>query len=660
LLAPLVAASSAQAVVVDMNPSAHGQTSVPFGTDTSYYYGVSLVPAARSGMSTTASYLANAKIPYVSSSASCQDPAASGETDVLTAGVWPLISGNLQPLCWHGGSVLHENETFALEWEGPAPNTYWSGTKAFVQQFLSDVASASGALSNPYADTTQYWDGGSVQDRAANASVFGGGCDDNGTAICKFGSTTTTTPGNGLPSASDPNDCSVSGENWFAQGPSGSMTTAANNLCVTDAQIREEILSMVDHDHLITNANARPGYTPLVTVLTPPGVEICVDRAGTLCSANSDPTAVQAQFCSYHSQLLDAASNQEVTYVVQPWTALPAVPAPPSGTPNCDEPDAPKINEANAPPTLEPAVGANLVSPLSQAEIAAIVNPSLNAWFGLDGLETSDENSCQPLGNALDNFTINGTTYELQREFNNAAVVDSDPYTYQGCLPTVILAPAFVVPSAVNPGDVVEFDGSSTASGLIVPNANYHWDFGDGTSAVGPSVVHSYSTGGTYSVTLTVTDRGGNTATLKQTITVLGSNGEPVANPSNPGNPGNPASKTGLQFHILLMPQSLKALLSHGVLVRVSSNARASGIAWVSIPRRVAKRAHIKVGRKPSVVIGVGTVSAIADGTVSLHLKLSRSMAAKLRHLRRVTLTVRLALVGSGGSHLAVDAAGRY
>ncbi len=66
------------------------------------------------------------------------------------------------------------------------------------------------------------------------------------------------------------------------------------------------------------------------------------------------------------------------------------------------------------------------------------------------------------------------------------------------------------MPSAVDQGDEVQFDGSATASTLIVPNAGYAWNFGDGTTATGPSVVHSYTKGGIYNVTLTVTDRGGN------------------------------------------------------------------------------------------------------------------------------------------------------
>jgi hypothetical protein len=53
-------------------------------------------------------------------------------------------------------------------------------------------------------------------------------------------------------------------------------------------------------------------------------------------------------------------------------------------------------------------------------------------------------------------------------------------------------------------------------------------------------------------------------------------------------------------------------------------------------------------------------VSAITGGTVQLHLVLSRAMSTKLKRLKHVTLTVRLALVAAAGDHLALDAAGRY
>lgn len=712
-------------------------------------YGVALVPAAREEGSTTSGYLQAAGVPIVTSTGSCADPAAGTEPDFLSAGSWPL-SSPAQPICWHNGPVMHANETFTLAWEGQAPNTYWSSTKSYVQSFLSDVAATSGSLASPYADTTQYWDGASAQDRAANSSVFGGGCDDSGTAKCRFGSITGSGAGNPLPSSSD---CPVNGDNIYGgAGGGGAFETIPNNLCLTASDVQHEVTSLVDNDGLIRYA--KPGHTPLVTVLTPPGVVVCLDSAGTLCSVNGrlapppptlstaaatgnppvgtipagtyhveitymtasgetmpsasstvttsggdstitvsspeprtgatgwyvylanaagstftrqgglqtigtddtlnsignsgiTPPSGAASFCSYHAEVTDPQSHQPVNYVVQPWTPFTS----------CDEPDVPPLPQNPTPVQLEKSAGQRLVSPLSQSEMATIVNPDLNGWFGLDGLEIDDQNSCQPLGNGLDTFTFGnsgGAPYFLQRESNNAAVVDSDPYTYNGCLPDDTLAPAFVVPSAINLGDTIDLDGSATASSLGVPNANYKWNFGEGSSGSGPSVEHTYAKAGNYTTTLTVSDRGGNQSTLSQVIQVLGASGLP-GGPS----PKQPTSG-GLQVRMQLMPQSLKSALHFGIKVNVNSNETASGIATVSITRAFAKRLHIKVGHSPAVVIGRGTVSSIQKGTVTLHLHLARAIAKKLKHRKHVALTVRLALVASGGGRIAVDAAGRY
>ncbi len=165
-------------------------------------------------------------------------------------------------------------------------------------------------------------------------------------------------------------------------------------------------------------------------------------------------------------------------------------------------------------------------------------------------------------------------------------------------------------------------------------------------------MAHSYSKAGTYNVTLTITDRGGNSSTLYQTIEVLGSNGQPGP-PSNTGN-------GRLQVRLQLLPQGLRSALEKGVNVRVTANERAEGIAYVSVPKALAKRAGLKTGRSPLVVVGVGTIANVRSGSVTLHLRLSRQVIAKLARLHHVTLTIRLALVDANGNHVAIDAAGRY
>jgi hypothetical protein len=114
-----------------------------------------------------------------------------------------------------------------------------------------------------------------------------------------------------------------------------------------------------------------------------------------------------------------------------------------------------------------------------------------------------------------------------------------------------------------------------------------------------------------------------------------------------------------LKAALALMPESLHSVLNSGISMHVTVNETAAGFVSISIPRSEAHRAHI-AGRGSSVVIGRGTVSRLKHGTASLRLRMSHSVAAKLKHLRQVTLTVRLQLVGTAGDHVAVDVAGRY
>ena len=73
-------------------------------------------------------------------------------------------------------------------------------------------------------------------------------------------------------------------------------------------------------------------------------------------------------------------------------------------------------------------------------------------------------------------------------------------------------------PSSPLPLEAVTF--SATGSGGAQPYS-YSWDFGDGTTANGQTVRHSYLLPGSYVVTLTITDASGQRFTTSQTVIVL-------------------------------------------------------------------------------------------------------------------------------------------
>ncbi len=75
-------------------------------------------------------------------------------------------------------------------------------------------------------------------------------------------------------------------------------------------------------------------------------------------------------------------------------------------------------------------------------------------------------------------------------------------------------------PTSPNAGTPVQFDASASSDpdGTVI---SYAWSFGDMGTAVGPIVSHTYVTGGTYTVQLTVTDNGGATAQVSRNVVVV-------------------------------------------------------------------------------------------------------------------------------------------
>jgi PKD repeat protein len=76
-------------------------------------------------------------------------------------------------------------------------------------------------------------------------------------------------------------------------------------------------------------------------------------------------------------------------------------------------------------------------------------------------------------------------------------------------------------PPAPEVGEVVTFDASTSRDeGVACGTCTYIWNFGGEGTATGIIAKHAFQAGGSYTVTLTLTDVGGSTGTVQQTVPV--------------------------------------------------------------------------------------------------------------------------------------------
>jgi hypothetical protein len=353
-----------------------------------------------------------------------------------------------------------------------------------------------------------------------------------------------------------------------------------------------------------------------------------------------------------------------------------------------------------------------------------VTNPLLNGWQDPHGYEATDE--CRDFfapvlgGNVgaqegsfagtLYNQALEGNDYYLNSAFNLAAL--KLPYPGVSCLTGVSLVPQFTAPNPVNVNELVGFDGmesdislnagvSFNPQGVAQPNyATYTWNFGDGSAPVSgyapgastanspnvsncgsptewkppcaASVYHSYQYGGTYEVSLTVTDVGGNTATINEPVTVVGPLTPPPPPPPPPpapspapatvptGGSGTPGGSGGTTPTPTVFPppvlgagvtsKSLKKALSSGLPVHYSANEQVAGSIQVLIESSTAKRLGIKgatatglpAGTPRSVVVGTAVLVTTKAGQGTIRIKFSSQAASRLKHTRKLKVTLRL------------------
>ena len=595
-----------------------------------------------------------------------------------------------EPLQYHGGRVLHSSDAYVIYWD-PAER-YRFDWERLIDKYFQDVGAESGSLGDAFALNAQY---GDASGRAANHSTFRGAYTD-------------TAP----------------------YPTSGGCSEPANLACLTDQQIQAEL------QHVVSSvAPPLPGATgPAVYyLLTPPGVTVCTDAGSPATCSNSSSLQAEPEtgICGYHS-VIDPGGAGQIIYVVQPWIAgdagefieslepletsgvTPDVLACQDRTAVLKEPNQVGRDKFN---TYAQGLADVIINDLSVEQSNVVVDPLLDGWYQT-ATHAEQGDMCQanfgpppespPLldpnthAARLSNEAIGRGAYYLQWGFNSVGLTSNWGYS---CWQGVTLEPSFTSPNPVNSGDIVGFDASESdvtldANTTGLPGSEpyaapvYRWDFGDGTSATFNSnaapVFHTYQSGGTYNVTLTVTDSGGNTASATNGVTVIGppppsgggggggggaGSGSGAAAGSGAASGGAAGSGAGTQAGAggssngsqpgpipvttaAVSSRSLRTVLRRGLVVRYSVSERVTGRFEVLLARSLARRlglhgpaaAALAAGTAPQIVIGKAFLVTATGGRNSITIQFSRAIASKLRGLHGVSLMLRLVVRNSSGA----------
>jgi hypothetical protein len=288
---------------------------------------------------------------------------------------------------------------------------------------------------------------------------------------------------------------------------------------------------------------------------------------------------------------------------------------------------------------------------------------------------------------------LNGGSYYLNNVFSLAGKESG------GCVGGVGLVPRFTSPNPVKSSQIVAFDGMESSVSLLEGEAfgpsgpptktyaTFSWNFGDGTPEVkgfapgaplceapwlspcAASAFHSYQYGGTYTVSLTVTDVGGNVGSVTHAVTVqgptapspaaaagagagTGSSAPTVPVGSGAGGKHPPTVAAAVSSH------SLRTALRKGLSVRYLVSERVTGRFEVLLAKSIANRiglhgpavSGLAAGTPPQVEVGKAFLVTNAGGRNSVTIKFSKSVAAHLKRLHGVSLMLRVIVRNAQGT----------
>jgi IPT/TIG domain len=407
---------------------------------------MTLLVASAALLSTAAG--ASAVIVQVDGHTLSYEPVRKGMQPARAGTAKPMSSS---PLEYHGGAVMTSNTNYALYWAPGGYAEYPSGYASGINAWFEDLAHDSGGLLNTDSILVQYkTSGGEVP---AYDSHFGGALLD----LDPY-------PANG---------CSAAPK------------------CLTDEQLRTEIRGYVEAHGLPRDLQHE------YFLLTPAGVESCMDAAGHQCSNGSKhPT-----YCAYHSYM--PATGGVIVYADDPYV---------NGL-NCDfGEEHPNGNASDS------AIGGGLAHEHSES----VTDPELNAWYDKRLQESADK--CRtfkesseygaPLGQAPNganyNQVIDGDLYWYQQEWSNQV---------NGCAQRELALPTItkVAPKNGTPkgGTTVTITGTAFSAPVTV-----HFGEASATGVIvnSPTSITATSPPGTPSskVNVTVTTSAGTSAITKK------------------------------------------------------------------------------------------------------------------------------------------------
>lgn len=578
--------------------------------------------------------------------------------------------GQVAALKYHAGPIIPASNTYAIYWD-PA-NAYHNDWMSLIDGYLHDVGAASGQLGNIFALNGQYTGPGGT--RASYDSTFRGAYSD-----------TTPYPANGCV---EPN---------------------GQQKCLKDSQVRSELKRFIEANNLPTGLNV------IYFILTPPAVTVCTDggQKGNCSDSSSEKeeeegavgSALNANgFCGYHSAI-EPSSTSPIVYAVQPWVGghagriiseIPVATVPPTGAALACQ-NGSRLVEPHQDSSVsrfggyETGLADIIINSLSIEQDDIVVDPLVNSGWYQD--TTLDEQSDLCKGGFspasaeelpkppetthalnISNESINGGSYYLQWALSSVGITSGKGIV---CWQGAELFPHFTATNPVNGNDVVAFDANESGIALEANVTElkldepylapvYRWDFGDGSPVVdsgfSASVFHSYAHAGNYTVTLTVTDSGGNSASVTNTIPVIGPNPAGGSGASGSGasqvspgvapagaSPGN-QPLPGPVVTDFVGSTSLKKALRNGLAVRYVVNEQVAGSLQVLLTSSTAKRLGIHgatatglpKGTPSSIVIGTAVLVTTKAGQGTIRVKFSSSAAARLKHTHKLKLTLRL------------------